>query len=71
MLIKLLIHIYKYIDEYKVASFNVVAILFSLLETSKILEKILQIIMLLASIIYTGYKIHEAERKRRKNKKDE
>ena len=70
-ILKLILHFHKHLDEYKVALFNLTALTFSFFETSKLVEKILQIVLLIASITFTVYKIIEAEKKRRKNKNDE
>lgn len=66
------LHIYRHLDEYKVGFLNLFAISVSFLETSKLVEKVFQIILLLASIVFTVYKILELHDKRRnKKEKDE
>lgn len=68
----IILHIYKHLDEYKVASINFTAIILSFFETSKMIEKIFQILLLFVSVVFTIYKILELHDKRKKNKdKDE
>ena len=67
-MISFIIHIYKHQDEYKIGCMNLIALVYSFFETTKIIEKIAQIFLLLVTIVFTIYKIIELHRKRKKNK---
>jgi len=67
-MLSLILHFYRHLDEYKVFTFNFLAVSISFLETSKIVEKILQIVLLIASVVFTIYKIVELKDKRKKEK---
>ena len=67
-MLSLILHFYRHLDEYKVFTFNFLAVSISFLETSKIVAKILQIVLLIASVVFTIYKIVELKDKRKKEK---
>lgn len=67
-MLSLILHFYRHLDEYKVFTFNFLAVSVSFLETTKIVEKILQIVLLIASVVFTIYKIVELKDKRKKEK---
>ena len=71
-MISFILHIYRHSDEYKIGCMNFIALAYSFFETTKIIEKIAQIVLLLVTIVFTIYKIVELHRKRKnRNKGDE
>ena len=70
MIFKMIIHLYKHSDEYKIGLMNGLALGYSFFETTKVIEKIAQIFLLLATIVFTIYKIVEIHKRNKKDKDD-
>ena len=70
-MISFILHIYRHLEEYKIWSINIIALIFSFVETTEKIKLVAQTALLIITFFYTGYKIFDLHQKRKNRDKDD